>query len=267
MTVILSIFLFLLGAIIGSFLNVVIFRLPKRQKFLNTKQRSKCMHCKKVLRPADLVPIISYLVLRGRCRFCHKPISPQYIIVETLTAALFVALYLQCGLQFTFFIGLLGTCSLVALAFIDGRFKVVPDSISLPTIAILFILQAIRNFQLAGWQITSEMCSGVLSTMLAMVIGAGWFWLQWFFSRGKWVGSGDIRLGALLGAFLGFPVVVLALFAAYLSGSIWAGYLLARGKVKLKSQLPFGVFLGAAGIAAYLFGPSVVNWYQQLIGL
>ncbi|MEK7570026.1 MAG: prepilin peptidase [Patescibacteria group bacterium] len=258
-----AIFLFLLGAIIGSFLNVVIFRLPKGRKFLGPKQRSRCMHCKKVLQPLDLVPIFSYLFFRGRCRYCHKPLSPQYIIVETLTAAIFVLLYLQHGLDMDFFIGAIGACSLLVLAFIDGRHKIVPDSISLPTLGVLTALQLIRIFTGASSNANSQL----LSLLLAIAIGAAWFWLQWFFSRGKWVGSGDIRIGAVLGAYLGFPGVILALFASYLSGSVWAATLLVRGKVKLKSQLPFGVFLGAAGILAFIFGPSVVDWYKQLIGL
>ena len=262
-SLVIPIFLFLLGAIIGSFLNVVIFRLPKRRKFLNLNQRSRCMHCKKVLKGPDLVPIVSYLFLRGRCRFCHKPISPQYNIVEMLTAIIFILLFSRFGLSLEFFIGAIGACSLLVLAFIDGRHKIVPDSISLPTLAILFVLQLARIF--SGQ--SSALSSQLVSLILAITIGAGWFWLQWYFSRGKWVGSGDIRIGAILGAYLGLPGVILALFASYLSGSVWAAYLLARGRVRLKSQLPFGVFLGAAGIAAYIFGPSVVNWYQNMIGL
>jgi leader peptidase (prepilin peptidase)/N-methyltransferase len=115
--------------------------------------------------------------------------------------------------------------------------------------------------------LSTSFWSAIASLVLAVAIGAGWFWLQWYFSRGRWVGSGDIRIGALLGAYLGFPVVLLALFVSYISGSVWAAYLLARGKVKLKSQLPFGVFLGAAGIVAFIFGPAVVDWYQNMIGL
>lgn len=263
MDTLIIIFLSLLGAIIGSFLNVVIFRLPKGRKFLGPKQRSRCMHCKKMLQPLDLVPIFSYLFLRGRCRYCHKPLSPQYIIVELLTAAIFVVLYLQHGLDFKFFIGAIGACSLLVLAFIDGRHKIVPDSISLPTLGVLTTLQLMHIFTGADTNVTSQL----LSLLIAIAIGAAWFWLQWFFSRGKWVGSGDIRIGAVLGAYLGFPGVILALFASYLSGSAWAAYLLARGKVKLKTQLPFGVFLGAAGIAAFIFGPSVVDWYKNMIGL
>ncbi len=225
------------------------------------------MHCKKVLRPVDLVPIFSYLLLRGRCRFCKKPISPQYIIVEVLVGFIFVLLFEQYGFNLQFIIGLIGSCSLLTLAFIDGRHKVVPDSISVPTIVMLFFLQLVHIFQVQGWQFTTTFWTDILAIVLAMLIGAGWFWLQWVVSRGKWVGSGDIRIGAILGVFLGLPLVAVALFASYMSGSLWAAVLLARGKVKMKSQLPFGVFLGAAGILAYIFGPSVVSWYQGLIGL
>lgn len=267
MNTLVPVFLFFFGTAIGSFLNVVIFRLPKRRKFLNTKQRSRCMHCKKILRPVDLVPIFSYVFLLGRCRFCKKPISPQYIIVEAMTGLIFVLLFERYGLGLPFFIGLLGACSLLTLAFIDGRHKVVPDSISLPTIVLLFFLQLVHIFQVQDWQFTATFWTDALVLILAMLIGAGWFWLQWAVSKGRWVGSGDIRIGAILGAFLGLPLVAVALFASYMGGSVWAAILLARGKVKMKSQLPFGVFLGAAGILAYVFGPSVVSWYQGLIGL
>lgn len=225
------------------------------------------MHCKKVLKGVDLVPIFSYLFLRGRCRFCHKPISSQYIIVETLTAIIFVFLFIRFQFSLEFFIGAIGACSLLALAFIDGRHKIVPDSVSVPTFVILFLLQLVRVFHAVGDTLGGTFWSDALSLVIAIAIGAGWFWLQWFFSRGRWVGSGDIRIGAILGAYLGLPVVGLALFASYMSGSVWAAYLLARGKVRLKSQLPFGVFLGAAGIAAFIFGPAVVSWYQNMIGL
>jgi len=258
------IFLFLLGSIIGSFLNVVIFRLPKRRKFFNFTQRSRCPHCKKVLQPLDLIPIASYLALGGRCRYCHKPISSQYIIVEVLTGLLFLLSYWQFGLSWQTLIGVVGGGSLLVLAFIDGRHKVVPDVVSLPTIGALLVLQAARVF----WGgLTPQALQDFFLILLATGLGAGWFFLQWLVSKGRWVGSGDIRLGALLGAYLGLPVVILALFGAYISGSIWAAYLLVRGRVRLKSQLPFGIFLGAAGIISFIFGPSVISWYQQFIGL
>ncbi|MFA6588021.1 MAG: prepilin peptidase [Patescibacteria group bacterium] len=255
MNIIAYIFIFLLGLCIGSFLNVVILRLPKKKKFLKLNQRSKCPKCRHALRFLDLVPLFSFLFLKFRCRYCHKKISWQYPLVEFLTALFFALIFWQYGLTWVALIGFIGAGFLMALAFIDGKFQIVPDSISLPGIIIILVLQLLTNFK--DWQ----------SLLLGLLLGSTWFLLQWVVSKGKWVGSGDIRIGALLGVFLGFWGTALALFASYFMGSLWAIYLLSRGKAKLKSKIPFGVFLGIFGILAFIFGPEVVSWYKGIIGL
>jgi len=255
MNAIIYIFIFLLGICIGSFLNVVILRLPKKKKFANLKQRSKCPKCKRTLHLLDLIPLFSFLFLKGRCRYCHKKISWQYPLVEFLTGLFFVLIFWQNGFSWQTLIGFIGTGFLLVLAFIDGKFQIVPDSISIPGIIVIFLFQLLTDIK--SWQ----------SILLGMVLGAGWFFAQWILSKGKWVGSGDIRIGALLGAFLGFWGTILALFGSYFFGSVWAIYLLIRGKVRLKSRIPFGVFLGIFGILAFIFGPEVVSWYRAIIGL
>lgn len=234
-------------------MNVVIYRLPRRRKFLNLNQRSKCIRCRRTLAWYELIPIFSYLFLHGRCRRCHKPIGMQYLLVEFITAALFVFLVQKFGLSFQALVGMVGSAGLLTLAIIDGQRKIVPDEVSLPTIVILAVLQFAS--QPRTW----------LSLILGVVLGAGWFGLQWLVSKGKWVGSGDIRIGAILGIFLGFAQTALALFGAYILGTIWAVYLLLTKKAKFSSQIPFGVFLGITGILTFLFGANVIEWYKGLL--
>jgi prepilin signal peptidase PulO-like enzyme (type II secretory pathway) len=246
-------FIFILGACIGSFLNVVIYRLPRRRKFFNLNQRSKCPRCRRTLVWYELIPIFSYIFLRGRCRRCHKPIGVQYLLVEFIVAGLFVIMFQKFGLSFNTLIGMIGSAGLLTLAIIDGQRKIVPDEVSLPVIAIL-----------AAMQFASQPHAWV-SLILGMILGVGWFGLQWLVSKGKWVGSGDIRIGAILGIFLGLAQTALALFGAYILGTIWAVYLLLTKKAKFSSQIPFGVFLGIVGILTFLFGANVVEWYQSLL--
>ncbi|MEK7639823.1 MAG: prepilin peptidase [Patescibacteria group bacterium] len=267
MPLILPLFAFIFGTAIGSFLNVVAIRLPKRRKFLQLNQRSKCPNCRHVLHTPDLVPIVSYLSLRGRCRYCRKPISPQYMLLELITGVTFALLVWQYGVSGTTFVGLIGASFLIALGTIDARLKIVPDNLSLPAILVTFLAQVlvISDFGVNGFN--AAMLRSLCGLVIGAIIGVLWFWLQWVVSRGKWVGTGDIRLGALLGVFLGMPLALVALFLAYITGSIWAVALLARRKVKFSSAIPFGAFLALAGVIAFIFGPAVVSWYQQFIGL
>jgi prepilin signal peptidase PulO-like enzyme (type II secretory pathway) len=232
---------------------VVIIRLPRRRKFFNLNQRSKCPRCRRTLMWYELIPIFSYIFLRGRCRRCHKPISVQYILVEFIVAGLFLILVQKFGLSFHALIGMIGSAGLLTLAIIDGQRKIVPDEVSLPVFGMLMILQLASRPH--TW----------LSLLLGVVLGAGWFGLQWFVSKGKWVGSGDIRIGAILGIFLGLTQTAIALFGAYILGTLWAIYLLLTKKAKFSSQIPFGVFLGIIGILTFLFGSNVVEWYQGLL--
>jgi leader peptidase (prepilin peptidase)/N-methyltransferase len=266
MTPILIIFAFVFGTAIGSFLNVVAIRLPKRRKFLQLQQRSKCPKCRHILHAPDLVPLFSYLFLRGRCRYCHKPISSQYVLLELITGATFALLVWQYGISGQALVGLVGASFFIALGAIDARLKIVPDALSLPAIVVTFLinLAVICSFGTDG--ITTAMLRSLGGLLVGAGIGALWFAVQWLVSRGRWVGTGDIRLGALLGVFLGMPFTLVALFLAYITGSLWAVILLARRKVKFGGSIPFGAFLALAGILTFIFGPAVVSWYQRAIG-
>lgn len=266
MTLILTLFAFLFGTAIGSFLNVVAIRLPKRRKFLQLQQRSTCPKCRHVLHAPDLVPIFSYLALRGRCRYCRKSISPQYLLLELITGVTFALLAWQYGPSGVTLVGLVGASFLIALGTIDARLKIVPDALSVPAIVVTALVQALVITRAGSHGVSAGMLRTFGGLLLGAGIGALWFWLQWFVSRGRWVGTGDIRLGALLGVFLGMPLTLVALFLAYITGSAWAVVLLARRKVRFGGSIPFGAFLAIAGILTFIFGPGMVSWYQRVIG-
>lgn len=249
--------IFLFGLIIGSFLNVLIIRIPDGKSI---RGRSQCMACQKRLRWFELIPLFSYVILRGKCRSCRVGISLQYPIVELATALLFLATYyfntspfqhLNILILFRdwFFIAVL-----LILFVQDLRFQILPDIITLPAIvlALIFNTSTLQHFN---------------NGLLAAAIGSGFFLLQWLISRGRWVGGGDIRLGALMGAIVGWPNILLALFLSYITGAIVGGVLLALGRVTRKTLIPFGTFLTVATVFTMFWGDRIVLWYANIIGL
>ncbi|MBI4281525.1 prepilin peptidase [Candidatus Uhrbacteria bacterium] len=259
-----SIIIFLFGLCIGSFLNVVILRIPAGQ---SVRGRSRCFSCARTLRWFELVPLFSYAVLRGKCRSCRAGISLQYPLVELVTALLFLLTFfhhrvtdpsLGDGQFWELVIGnWIFVSALVVLFVQDLRFQILPDVITLPAIAIAMIF----------WFFDSYNLQPITYNLLATAIGGGFFLLQWLVSRGRWVGGGDIRLGALMGAILGWPNILLALFLAYVSGAIVGGTLLLARRVTGKSQIAFGTFLTASTIFTMFWGDRIVTWYAKIIGL
>ncbi len=248
----------LIGLAVGSFLNVVIGRLRSGEK--GWRSRSRCPECHAVLRPSDLVPLLSFLALRGTCRSCKKPISWQYPLVELSTMALFVASFLlhesAVGISHDVFATLRDWFFIAVLTVvfvIDLRDMVVFDSVTLPAAAIAFV----ANVALGA---------DPLNLLLAAAVGGGFFLVQYVVSRGRWIGGGDIRIGAMMGMMLGFPQVLLALFAAYVLGALAAIGLLAAGKAKWSGRMAFGTFLSVATIAVLFFGRPALGWYASLLG-
>ncbi|MFA5853908.1 MAG: prepilin peptidase [Patescibacteria group bacterium] len=249
------------GLAVGSFLNVVIGRLRSGEK--GWRSRSRCPECHAVLRPSELVPLVSFLLLRGHCRSCKKSISWQYPLVEFSTMVLFLA---ACALRisaidFTVPLSLLPLLrdwvfiSFLTIIFVvDLRDMVVFDSVTLPAAAFALFVNIVLGHD-------------AVNLLLAAVVGAGFFLLQYVVSRGRWIGGGDIRIGAMMGAMLGFPLVILALFAAYIVGAFVALGLMAAGKAKWTGQMAFGTFLSVATVLAMFFGQHAMNWYASLLGL
>ena len=249
----------LLGLAIGSFLNVVIGRLRSGES--GWRSRSQCPECHAVLRPSELIPLFSFVVLRGRCRSCKKPISWQYPIVEFSTAALFLTSYgLHGGSAGLLGGGLLSVlrdwlfiAGLTVVFVIDLLDMVVFDSVTIPMAVLAFI------FSLATG-------AKPLNLLLAALVGGGFFLVQYAVSRGRWIGGGDIRIGAMMGMMLGFPGVLLALFVSYVIGALTALGLMAAGKAKWSSQMAFGTFLSASTALVLFFGQRLLAWYASFLG-
>lgn len=248
----------LIGLSIGSFLNVVIGRL--RSGETGWRSRSRCPECHVVLRPSELVPLFSFLILRGRCRSCRKPISWQYPLVELSTTLLFLAVFYLRGGSGSSFGGevlllirdWIFIAALTVVFVIDLRDMVVFDSVTLPMVVVAFVLNLFAGLN-------------PLNLLLSAAIGAGFFLLQYVISRGRWIGGGDIRIGGMMGMMLGFPGVILALFASYLIGACVALGLLAGGKARWNGQMAFGTFLSVGTIFVMFFGQPILAWYASLL--
>jgi len=251
--------LFVIGLSIGSFINALVYRLQNKKKI--GWDRSECPHCHHQLNWHDLIPLLSLLILKGRCRYCRKPISWQYPLVEFLTGVVFVLRIFQPGADqplasnIQYLIYLVFAVILMIIFAYDLRYMLIPDKISIPAIVLLLIVQLlIGNYQLP-----------ITSYLLAAAVASGFFFLQFIISKGKWIGGGDIRLGFLIGLMLGWPNILLGLFLAYILGTIISLPLVILGKQSLKSQVPFGVFLSLSTIFSLLWGNSVIEWYLGLL--
>ncbi|MFH1670962.1 MAG: prepilin peptidase [Patescibacteria group bacterium] len=242
----LVIFFFVLGLTFGSFGNVLILRLPRDKKIIG---RSQCPKCKAQLPAGDLIPVLSYILLRGRCRFCKKKISIQYPFVELATGILFVIAVVQVPESSVVALLLAVLLWLLFLmAFIDAQIQGIPDLLNIP-----FVLLAL----LFAW------FTGTL-TILAPVLAAGFFAVQWIASKGAWVGSGDIILAAGIGLMLGdWQRTLVAIVVAYIVGAFIALIGLMTGKVTRRDRIAFGPFLAIGTLVTILWG----EWLLKMVVL
>ncbi len=250
------------GLCIGSFLNVVICRLPEKKSI--AKGRSACPHCKENLKARDLVPLLSFLLLKGKCRQCHKKISWQYPLVEFFTGAIFVFLAWhhladQVLANPFFFRDLVFAAGLIVIFTTDLRFYLILDAVTIPLAVFAF---AVNFFLLST---SANYLQVAMNLIIAGAVGGGIFLLQHLISKGKWVGAGDIRLGVLMGFMLGWPSIGVALFLAYIAGAVVGIILVICKKKKMQSQLPFGVFLSLATFVTLIWGERILSWYLGLI--
>lgn len=266
-----------LGAIIGSFLNVVIHRLPHEESIVFPN--SRCPSCGAVIAFYDNVPVLSYLLLRGRCRSCESSISIRYPAVELLTALLFVAVTWRDGFTIVLPFDLIFVSALVALIFIDAEHMILPNAITYPGIvfalvarlAIPLLLGTPHFDDLPGLMdgMLSDMpiwAASLIGALIGALIGGGSLWLMgWTWERLRGVeamGLGDVKMMFMVGAYLGWRLTILTIFFGVLSGSIIGMALMARqGKKDMQMLLPFGVFLGIGSIMALLIGHNIVEWY------
>jgi leader peptidase (prepilin peptidase)/N-methyltransferase len=272
------IFAAVLGAVIGSFLNVVIHRVPLEQSIVFPS--STCPKCQAAIRAYDNIPILSYLILRGRCRSCGIRISPRYPAVEALTALLFAAVTWHDGLTFSLPFDLAFAASIVALVFIDAAHMILPNVITYPgiifalisRIAIPYLASPNHFDDLAGlagalpayplWM------TALIGATIGAVMGGGSLWLMgflWEKLRGvEAMGLGDVKMMVMVGAYLGWRLTILTIFIAVFSGSIMGIAVMAyRGRRNLQMMLPFGIFLGIGAIVSLLVGSRIVEWYAS----
>lgn len=238
---------FIIGTALGSFTNVVIYRLPRRQSLV--APGSRCPHCQTPIRALDNIPLVSFVWLRGRCRSCRAPISRRYPLVEGLSGALAAVLWWRAAPAAAWVelaAGVLFALALVAVFFIDLDHQIVPNVITYPG-AVLGLLLAIPQDRL-------------FPALLAAAGAGGAFFLIAVASRGG-MGGGDVKLAAMMGAFLSYPGIAVALFIAFGVGALAGVLLIMTGKRSRKDPIPFGPSLAVGGIAALLAAEPIVRWY------
>lgn len=251
-------FVFLIGLAVGSFVNALEWRLMHAQSVVwgvkTFFARSMCPQCRKQLAAWELLPVLSFLLLRGKCSSCHRRISLQYPCVEVSVGLFFAVTYGRFGLSWQSVVVAVFTTFLVLIFLIDLKYQLIVDAVTLPIMAVAFFLSLLLG-------------TGISTLFLGALLGAGFFAVQYFLSAGQWVGAGDIRLGAVIGFMLGWPQTVLALMLAYAAGAVVAIMLLLLRKVTRTSRLPFGTFLTAATVYCLLFGNATLAWYRALLFL
>ncbi len=266
-----------LGLCLGSFVNALVWRLHEqsgqsrkasaaaKKRLSIISGRSRCPHCHRELTAKDLVPLVSYISLGGKCRYCQQPISIQYPIVELATAGLFALSYLfwpseLSGSEIILFGLWLGLITgFMALLVYDLRWFLLPNRLIYPLAVLGGLYAAISVLS------DDKPLTALISTIIAVAIGGGIFYLLFQVSGGKWIGGGDVKLGWLLGLVLGTPgKAILCIFAASLLGTAVSLPLLYRHRLTKKSIIPFGPFLIAGAIIAQLFGADILDWYKHL---
>lgn len=248
------IFAFIFGSVVGSFLNVCIYRLPRSESIVFPA--SHCPKCGSAIRAYDNIPIFSYLILRGRCRSCKTRISPVYPAVELITGLLTLVLFIKTGLSLSFIVLVLFCWSLVVITFIDLEHRIIPDVISLPGIVVGF-----ASSFLVPW-LTWK------SSLIGIIVGGGSLLLvasayQWI-TKKEGMGGGDVKLLAMMGAFLGWMAVPFIIFASSLVGSVIGITLMLVQKKDSKLAIPFGPFLAFGALLYIFYGRQIIHWYLNL---
>ncbi len=241
---------FLLGLVVGSFLNVCIWRLPREESII--RPGSHCPVCSNVLRLRDLVPVLSWIFLRGKCRFCGEKISLRYPAVELLTGSLFLVCYLYYGLSPELIAAMVFTAFMIAIAFIDLDHQIILDG--------MLVLLAASGLALQLW--TGAV--GFASMWIGAAAGGGLLLVLAIISRGG-MGGGDVKFAAALGFWLGWPGTLLGLFIGFVLGGIISLLLLVSGLRGRKDLIPFGPFIAVGAWVALLYGPKILAWYLRFL--
>jgi leader peptidase (prepilin peptidase)/N-methyltransferase len=251
MTLFMNILITVLGAALGSFLNVLIYRLPEETSIIFPA--SRCPHCRKAIRFYDNIPVISYILLKGRCRECHEKISFRYPLVELITAVISLLLFWKFGLTFQYLFSFIFVCALMVITFIDLDHQIIPDVITLPGIPIFF-LAAVFAMNLR-----------FLDAFLGFLIGGGCLYgiafVYELVTKREGMGGGDIKLLAMIGAFLGWQSLLFVLLVSSLLGAVVGiSVMMVKGQ-DMKYAVPFGPFLSFAAVAYIFFGDYAIRLF------
>jgi len=254
--VMMKILAFLFGLIWGSFINVCIYRIPLKKSIVYPP--SSCTHCGKKIKFYDNVPVFSYLVLLGKCRACRKPISILYPIVELMIGLLSLALFFRYGLSLQYFFYFLFVASLVTISFIDLHHQIIPDIISLPGILLGLIMSFFHISRIS-----------LLDSLIGAIGGGGFLFLVGYvfekITGKEGMGGGDVKLLAMLGAWMGWRALPFIILISSLTGSVIGGGSLLMSGRGYRGKIPFGPFLSLGALIFFFYGTELVNWYLGIL--
>ena len=246
----------ILGTLVGSFLNVCILRLPQEESIV--WPGSHCPQCKNPIKFYDNIPLISYLLLKGRCRDCHRPISFQYPLIEGITGLASLILFMKFGPSLSYLLYFIFVAALIVITVIDLYHQIIPDVISLPGIGVGLLASLIIP------QIT------LFNSLIGILLGGGSLFLvatvyHWLFKR-EGMGGGDVKLLAMIGAFLGWKAVILTILLGSLIGSMIGIMVMVLKEKDFKYAIPFGPFLSVGAVISLLYQNEIIFWYLQYKG-
>lgn len=253
---------FIVGLVIGSFSNVCIYRIPRNESIVFPA--SHCPACGQTIKWYDNIPLLSYIILKGKCRFCQNAISIQYPLVESLTGSIYLFIFLSYGLHLKSIAYMFFCSALIIITFIDLKEEIIPDTISISFLILGFLLSVLIK------------TISPLDSLLGIFVGGGTLLLvavagSYFFKK-EAMGGGDIKLSAMVGSFLGWQLTLLSLFLAFFSGAIAGVIILLKRKEKKDvtgeeddsislDTIPFGPFIALGSVIALFFGKAILNWY------
>lgn len=245
------IFVLFLGLAVGSFLNVCIFRIPESLSIVSPP--SRCPKCLKEIRFYDNIPVFSYLILRGKCRFCNEPISFRYPMIEIMTAMFAVCVVLKYGVSIQALVYFLFIATLIVITFIDMDHQIIPDVLSIPGIFIFFAAAV-----LIDKNVFVDSLIGILSGGGILLIIA---WLYKAVAKREGMGGGDIKLISMIGALLGWKGVLVTVFISSVVGTLTGLVVMLYTRADMKLAIPFGPFLAIGAICFLFFGDTILAWY------
>ena len=256
---VLTIFIFLAGLCIGSFLNVCIWRIPRDESIV--WPGSHCPACNHAIAPWDNLPLLSWILLGGKCRHCRAPISPRYFIVELLTGALFAGLWLVHGWALQTPVYLFFTAALVLGTFVDFDHLILPDRVTIGGM----VAGPILSFAFPALQGQTERLPALVQSLIGLAVGYGLLWLVATIGRAilkrEAMGMGDVKLLGAIGACLGWPAVLFTIFVSSFSGTLLGFALIALGKKELQSKIPYGPHIALAAVLWMFCGPACIDLY------